>query len=95
LTRGQQLTTWIRLALEKAEKSPSLYTLNLGHYREGPDDDNQRLVIVFGVKKVEQNVDLDAILSPENCELLKSKLREKRFKFDLDAYSKCDIRPAS
>jgi hypothetical protein len=95
LTRAQQLTTWIRLALEKAEKSPSLYTLNLGHYKERPDDDMQRLVIVFGVKKLEQNVDLDAILSPENCGLLKSKLREKRFPFDLDAYSRCDIRPAS
>jgi hypothetical protein len=87
LMRALQLVIWTRRALKDAVKSPDLYALNLGHYREPPDTDEQRLIIVVGVKKVDAAADLENLLLPENGEALKARLKDKGFPFNFDAYS--------
>jgi hypothetical protein len=95
LMRALQLVIWTRRALKDAVKSPELYALNLGHYRQGPDKDGQRLIIVIGVKKMDSAADLDNLLLPENGEVLKTHLKEKGFPFTFDDYSKFELHKRS
>lgn len=91
LMRGLQLIIWVRRTLAHVVKSPQLYALNLGHYTEGIDRNEQRLIIIFGVKRVDPDADIEALLSAQNSEALKAKLKEKDFPFNLESYSKFEL----
>lgn len=94
--RAKIITDWMRLVLKDADRSPALYKLNLGHYDESPDSDDQRLIVIVGVNRVEADApQIKDILSPENRETLKQKLKEKGFPFKFDKYSSFDLTPAS
>ena len=91
LMRGLQLIIWSRRTLEHVINSPQLYALNLGHYKEVSDKNEQRLIIIFGVKRIDPTADIEALLSPQNNEALKVKLKEKNFPFKLEMYSKFEL----
>ena len=91
LMRALQLIIWVRRTLTDVLKSPQLYALNFGHYTEGIDKDEQRLIIIFGVTKVDPEADIEALLSEQNRESLKTKLKEKDFPFNLESYSKFEL----
>lgn len=91
LMRGLQLIIWMRRTLAHVVESPQLYALNLGHYKEGKDKNEQRLIIIFGVKRIDPDADIEALLSAQNSEALKAKLKEKDFPFKLESYSKFEL----
>ena len=91
LMRALQLIIWTRRALANATRSPELHALNLGHYDANPDIDTQRLIIIFGVKRVDPSANIEELLSPEHSQVLKAKLKEKQFPFRLDSYSKFEL----
>lgn len=95
LRRAVKLNRWVRMSLGEAQKSPLLRLLILGHYRRSPDKDNQRLIIIIGVKKVDPDVNIDQILSQENADKLRAQLMSKRLPFNFYDYSKFDILPES
>lgn len=90
-TRAEQLIIWTRPAISQTGKDLDVYRLNLGHYRELPDKDEQRLIILMKVKKADPNISLDDLLATENSEVLKRKLKEKNFPFSFDSYSLFDL----
>jgi len=91
-TRAEQLILWMRPVISGIEKPLDIYNLNLGHYRELPDMDEQRLVALVKVKKVDPDISVDDLLSLENSQILKQKLKERGFKFSFDSYSLFDLR---
>jgi hypothetical protein len=93
--RAIKLNKWIRLALKDSQTSPLLRLLTLGHYRQPPDRDEQRLIIIIGVRKIDAEVNLDQVLSQENAHKLRAQLMSKRFPFNFYDYSKFDILPES
>lgn len=96
-TRATQLALWVNPAVSKAnqlrapDQPVEVYILNLGHYREVPDSDEQRMIIFVRVKKIDPNASIENLLSPANSETLKKKLREKKFPFSFDSYSLFDL----
>jgi hypothetical protein len=92
-TRANQMAIWIGPAVSQANQmrpraNPvEIYRLNLGHYRDVPDKDDQRMIIFVRVQKVDPKVSLDELLSPANRETLERKLKEKGFPFSFDSYS--------
>ncbi|MDX6612844.1 MAG: hypothetical protein QOD75_2030 [Blastocatellia bacterium] len=92
-TRATQLALWVNPAVSKAnqlrppDQPVQVYLLNLGHYREVPDNDDQRMIVFVRVRKLDPNVSIDELLSPANREDLKRKLKEKEFPFSFDSYS--------
>jgi hypothetical protein len=95
LKRAIKLNKWIRTSLGDAKSSPLLRLLILGHYRRPPDKDNQRLIIIIGVRKIDPDVNIDQILSQENANKLRAQLMSKRLPFDFNDYSKFEILPES
>lgn len=91
LDRAKLLTIWMQPAISQSGRQIAVYKLNLGHYRELPDKDDQRLIIFVAVTKIDPNVSIDDLLSPTNSEALKRKLIEKNFPFNFDAYSRFDL----
>jgi hypothetical protein len=91
--RSTQMVLWIAPAVSQANqlrpaKQPvEIYRLNLGHYRDGPDKDEQRMLIFIRLKKIDPKVSLEELLAPANQEQLKKKLKEKGFPFSFDSYS--------
>lgn len=92
-TRATQLALWVNPAISKANqmRSPAdpvhVYLLNLGHYREVPDKDDQRTIVFVRVRKLDPNASIEELLLPANRENLKRKLKEKEFPFSFDSYS--------
>lgn len=99
LNRAVKLTNWMRLVfgdLKGAEKSPELRKLNLGHYQQSPDSDDQRAILVIGVKRLSSDApSIEQILSKENQETLKRKLEDKDFPFKFEDYSRFELIKAS
>lgn len=94
--RATIITDWMRIVFGEFERSPELYKLNLGHYLESPDSDDQRLIIIVGVKRLKSDAPIiKKILAPENEKILKQKLKEKNFPFNFEAYSLFEIQEAS
>lgn len=94
--RAKIITDWMRKVFKDADRSPALYQLNLGHYGESPDSNDQRLIVIVGVERMETDAPaIKDILSPENQENLKQKLIEKGFPFNFDKYSLFNLRSAS
>lgn len=89
--RSNALVTWTRRSLAESNLSPRIFSLSLGHYRSGPDEDSQRLIMIIGVTKVDKSVNIDNIMSNGVPSMLKKKLRSKDFPFSLDNYSKFDL----
>ena len=96
-TRATQMALWIGPAVSQANQLRAanppveIYRLNLGHYGDGPDQDEQRMVIFVRVKRTDPNVSLNELLSPANLGELKKKLKEKKFPFSFDSYSLFDL----
>jgi len=91
LNRSVKLLSWIRLAFKDAVKSPDLWKLNLGHYRQAPDSDNQRPIIVIGVKKLRSDLNLNELFSQNDSNKLLNRLKENRFQFKFENYSKFEF----
>jgi hypothetical protein len=95
LTRAQQLSIWIRPAISGTGKNVDVYELNLGHYREPPDDDNQRPIALVSVKRIDQRRPLQEQLSEAQGEHLKQEMIKERFPFPFETYSLFQLRKAS
>jgi hypothetical protein len=94
--RAKLIVDWMRKVFVKVDRSPALYQLNLGYYTEPPDRDDQRLIIIIGVQRIESDAPaIKDILSKGQQELLKQKLREKGFPFEFDKYTLFDLTPKS
>jgi hypothetical protein len=95
-SRAKLMIDWMRKVFVNVDRSPSLYQLNLGYYSEPPDSNDQRLIIIIGVERIEQDAPaIKDILSEGHQELLKQKLLEKGFPFKFDKYTLFKLKPKS
>jgi uncharacterized protein YrzB (UPF0473 family) len=90
LMRSLQLVIWMRMVLEDKDSLP-MYALNLGHYKERKDNNNQRLVIIISIRKIDEDADIEALLALKYRESLKTQLREQNLPFNLDSYVKFEL----
>lgn len=90
--RAEQLILWMRPVISKLGKPLDIYNLNLGHYRELPDKDEQRLVLLIKIEKVDPRISIADLLSPANSSILKQELKKKNFPFSFDSYSLFNLR---
>jgi hypothetical protein len=80
--RSLQLLIWTRKAMNQFFFSPKLYALSLGHYTNGEDKKEQRLIIILGIEKLNEKANIEALLSSENEKEVRKTIQEKLEKDD-------------